>query len=247
MIHAVLIFNTHGKPRLSKFFTPLPPMVQQQLISQIFSLISDRSAGLCNFLDAPDLVFPTPGSGSRSGPGFGSAGNGVKGKEKDIIGGNGNGSGLGIGELGLRNDDTRVIYRHYATLYFVFVVDGAESELGILDLIQVFVESLDRAFENVCELDLIFHYDEVHHVLSEIIQGGLVLETNINEISACVNAASKNRKASSASSNPLVPSALVLPGSGGRGSRGGGGGGGRSGSRGGSADGARRWLAAMGV
>jgi hypothetical protein len=26
---------------------------------------------------------------------------------------------------------------------------------------QVFVESLDRAFENVCELDLIFHFDEV--------------------------------------------------------------------------------------
>ena len=33
--------------------------------------------------------------------------------------------------------------------------------MGILDLIQVFVESLDRAFENVCELDLIFHFDEV--------------------------------------------------------------------------------------
>lgn len=31
----------------------------------------------------------------------------------------------------------RVVYRNYATLYFVFVVDSAESELGILDLIQV--------------------------------------------------------------------------------------------------------------
>jgi hypothetical protein len=30
----------------------------------------------------------------------------------------------------------RIIYRHYATLYFVFCVDEAESELGILDLIQ---------------------------------------------------------------------------------------------------------------
>jgi AP-3 complex subunit sigma len=49
----------------------------------------------------------------------------------------------------------------WAVLIFRFVVDGAESELGILDLIQVFVESLDRAFENVCELDLIFHFDEV--------------------------------------------------------------------------------------
>lgn len=53
--------------------------------------------------------------------------------------------------------DVRVIYRHYATLYFVFVVDEAESELGILDLIQVFVESLDKCFENVCELDLVRH------------------------------------------------------------------------------------------
>ena len=31
----------------------------------------------------------------------------------------------------------RLIYRHYATLYFVFCVDAAESQLGILDLIQV--------------------------------------------------------------------------------------------------------------
>jgi len=37
----------------------------------------------------------------------------------------------------LGGQDTRVIYRHYATLYFVFVVDESESELGILDLIQV--------------------------------------------------------------------------------------------------------------
>lgn len=79
--------------------------------------------------------------------------------------------------------DTRLIYRHYATLYFVFVVDQQESELGILDLVQgtqpgrslaavsgatdtcvglaVFVETLDKCFENVCELDLIFHSDKV--------------------------------------------------------------------------------------
>ena len=51
--------------------------------------------------------------------------------------------------------------RHYATLYFIFCVDDSESELGILDLIQVFVESPDRWFENVCELDLVFHMDRV--------------------------------------------------------------------------------------
>lgn len=33
----------------------------------------------------------------------------------------------------------KLIYRHYATLFFVFCVDSAESELGILDLIQASV------------------------------------------------------------------------------------------------------------
>ncbi|KAJ3392812.1 hypothetical protein HDU92_008168 [Lobulomyces angularis] len=84
----------------------------------------------------------------------------------------------------LLGDDIRIIYRNFATLYFVFVVDGGESELGILDLIQVFVECLDRLFTNVCELDLIFRPEEVNHLLMEVISGGMVLETSISEIMA---------------------------------------------------------------
>ena len=80
------------------------------------------------------------------------------------------------------NSDVKLIYRHYATLYFVFAVDAQESDLGILDLIQVFVESLDKCFESVCELDLIFHSDRVHYILDEIVSGGMVLETNILNI-----------------------------------------------------------------
>lgn len=64
--------------------------------------------------------------------------------------------------------DYKLIYRHYATLYFVFCVDSSESELGILDLIQVFVETLDRCFENVCELDLIFHADKVNKTMIQL-------------------------------------------------------------------------------
>ncbi|RPD81702.1 Adaptor protein complex sigma subunit [Lentinus tigrinus ALCF2SS1-7] len=165
MIHAVLIFNTSGVARLTKFYSPIQQSAQT-LVEKIYALVSGRPAGLCNFLDAPELeafLKPKDGDGEK----------------------------------------LRVVYRSYATLYFVFVVDSAESELGILDLIQVFVESLDNAFENVCELDLVFHFDEAHHILAEIIQGGLVLETNVTEIDRAVQEAAKARKESFASANPL--------------------------------------------
>ncbi|PRT54323.1 AP-3 complex subunit sigma [Wickerhamiella sorbophila] len=85
----------------------------------------------------------------------------------------------------------RVIYRQYATLNFVFMVDQQESELGILDLIQIFVESLDRCFESVCELDLIFGWEVLETVLEELIQGGMVLETSVAKIVDAVDMANK--------------------------------------------------------
>lgn len=86
-------------------------------------------------------------------------------------------------------EDIRIIYRHYATLYFVFIVDEQESELGISDLIQVFVESLNHCLENVCELDLVFGWQVMQTVLGEIVQGGMVVETNINKIMAAIDEA----------------------------------------------------------
>ncbi|RHZ78777.1 hypothetical protein Glove_156g60 [Diversispora epigaea] len=149
MIKSVLIFNNHGKPRLTKFYQQIDIGIQQALVQEIYSLVSKRPDTVCNFLEGSQM---------------------------------------------LGGKDTRVIYRHYATLYFVFVVDECESELGILDLIQVFVESLDRCFENVCELDLIFHFEEVHHILSEVVMGGMVLETNISEIVSAFNEGNKQKR-----------------------------------------------------
>ena len=41
---------------------------------------------------------------------------------------------------------------------------------------------MDRCFESVCELDIIFNMDKIHYILNEIIMGGLVIETNLEEI-----------------------------------------------------------------
>ncbi len=70
------------------------------------------------------------------------------------------------------------MYRHYATLYIAMVIDENESSLAILDLIQIFVETLDRVMENVCELDMVLNTDRVLMVLDELIMGGMVTETS---------------------------------------------------------------------
>lgn len=157
--HACSLFRPLGKPRLSKFYTPLSPQIQQSLLSQIFQLVSDRSSSLCNFLDAPDLRFPRiaqPGatggsssssSGKRRGESEVAGRRGAKGRlarglEEYDEDEEGLGSGSRVGgdpwatpradrfgpesdEEGLDEEEEedeeelRVIYRHYATLYFV--------------------------------------------------------------------------------------------------------------------------------
>uniref|UniRef100_A0A9J8BT57 AP complex mu/sigma subunit domain-containing protein n=2 Tax=Cyprinus carpio TaxID=7962 RepID=A0A9J8BT57_CYPCA len=125
MIKAILIFNNHGKPRLSKFYEHYTEDTEQQIIRETFHLVSKRDENICNFLEG----------------------------------------GLLIG-----GSENKLIYRHYATLYFVFCVDSSESELGILDLIQV------------------------HNILAEMVMGGMVLETNMSEIITQAEAHNKMEK-----------------------------------------------------
>ncbi|EFX06395.1 ap-3 complex subunit sigma [Grosmannia clavigera kw1407] len=95
------------------------------------------------------------------------------------------GSSSGSGS-DLSDRPSLVTYRHYATLYFIVISTATESPLALIDLIQVYVESLDRLFENVCELDLIFNFESMHATLGEMIVGGVVIETNLDRIVAGV-------------------------------------------------------------
>ena len=49
-----------------------------------------------------------------------------------------------------------MIYRRYASLYFIIGIDIDEeiNELSMLEFIHNMVETLDKYFENVCELDV---------------------------------------------------------------------------------------------
>lgn len=52
----------------------------------------------------------------------------------------------------------------------------------------MYVEALDKLFENVCELDLIFNFETLHATLSEMIIGGVVIETSLDRIVSGVRA-----------------------------------------------------------
>jgi len=72
----------------------------------------------------------------------------------------------------------QVIYRKYAGLYFIFGCDVTDNELLLMETIHLFVELLDMYFSNVCELDIVFHFNKVYAILDEYILAGEVQETN---------------------------------------------------------------------
>lgn len=60
----------------------------------------------------------------------------------------------------------RVVYRRYASLFFIVGTEPDEdNELGMLEFIHALVETLDKYFENVCELDIMFNLEKAHFIL----------------------------------------------------------------------------------
>ncbi|KAG2827433.1 hypothetical protein PC113_g3435 [Phytophthora cactorum] len=74
----------------------------------------------------------------------------------------------------------KVIYRRYASLFFIVGVkdDDSENELGILEFIHALVETMDKYFESVCELDIMFNLEKAHFILDEMVMNGYIVETN---------------------------------------------------------------------
>lgn len=72
--------------------------------------------------------------------------------------------------------DSKVVYKRYASLFFVVGIDSTDNELITLEIIHHFVEVLDRYFGNVCELDLIFNFHKAYYILDETLLGGELQE-----------------------------------------------------------------------
>ncbi|KAJ2686618.1 hypothetical protein IWW39_003521 [Coemansia spiralis] len=77
----------------------------------------------------------------------------------------------------IEHRDTKVVYRKYASLYFIAGIDLDDNELLTLEIIHRYVEVLDRSFGNVCELDLIFNFQRAYFILDEMIMAGELQES----------------------------------------------------------------------
>ena len=76
----------------------------------------------------------------------------------------------------------KVVYKRYASLYFIACVDESDNELLILEQIHHFVEVLDRYFGSVCELDIIFNFHKAYFIVDELFIGGALIETSKKKV-----------------------------------------------------------------
>jgi len=89
-----------------------------------------------------------------------------------------------------------VLYKKYASLYFIVGIDSEENELSILEVsniiiiyiylisqfIHLFVEILDKYFGSVCELDVVYNFYKVYGIIDDMILGGELIETSKNNL-----------------------------------------------------------------
>ncbi|KAL3235245.1 Uncharacterized protein RNJ44_00004 [Nakaseomyces bracarensis] len=84
----------------------------------------------------------------------------------------------------LEYGDHKVVYRRYASLYFICgITTDVDNELLTLELVHRYVETMDAYFGNVCELDIIFNFHKAYDILDEMVMcDGAIAESSKKEV-----------------------------------------------------------------
>lgn len=82
----------------------------------------------------------------------------------------------------LEYKDMKIVYRRYASLFFVMGIDVLDNGLATLEIIHRYVEQMDKLYGNVCELDIIFGFSKAYHILDELILDGYIMESSKKEV-----------------------------------------------------------------
>lgn len=83
--------------------------------------------------------------------------------------------------------DTKVIYRRYASLFFIIGTAANDNELINLEIVHRYVEQMDKYFGNVCELDIIFEFKKAYFILNELLLAGEMQESSKKNILKCIH------------------------------------------------------------
>lgn len=52
--------------------------------------------------------------------------------------------------------DSKIVYRRYASLFFIAGCSSTDNELITLEIVHRYVEQMDKYYGNVCELDIMY-------------------------------------------------------------------------------------------
>lgn len=83
--------------------------------------------------------------------------------------------------------DTKIVYRRYASLFFIAGCSSEDNELITLEIIHRYVEQMDKYYGNVCELDIIFSFTKAYYILDELLLAGELQESSKKNVLRCIS------------------------------------------------------------
>ena len=86
----------------------------------------------------------------------------------------------------LARPDTKVVYRRYASLFFIAGCASTDNELITLEIVHRYVEQMDKYYGNVCELDIIFNFQKAYFILDELLLAGEMQESSKKNVLRCI-------------------------------------------------------------
>ena len=83
--------------------------------------------------------------------------------------------------------DSKVVYRRYASLFFIAGCNSDDNELITLEIVHRYVEQMDKYYGNVCELDIIFNFQKAYFILDELLLAGEMQESSKKNVLRCIS------------------------------------------------------------
>jgi AP-1 complex subunit sigma 1/2 len=84
--------------------------------------------------------------------------------------------------------DSKIVYRRYASLFFIAGCNSDDNELITLEIVHRYVEQMDKYYGNVCELDIIFNFQKAYFILDELLLAGEMQESSKKNVLRVISA-----------------------------------------------------------